>query len=48
MHKAISYWSIEHGLEATDSVENAQGEAFKANVQLQLSYYDSFVYEDPP
>lgn len=23
MHKAISYWSMEHGLEATHSIEKA-------------------------
>ena len=37
MHKAKSYWSIEHGFEATDSVENALGGLLKPMYSSSLA-----------
>jgi len=44
MHKAISYWSMEHGLAANHSIEQALADAHKANfTHLELAVSDSGV-----
>ena len=44
MHKAISYWSMEHGLEATHSIEKALEDAHDAGFShLELAVSDTGV-----